>query len=128
MRALSRKLHELERKLGGRTSRPVVCATQWPGGPDAISPEAGGEYARMKRGGGPAKTNAEGLAEATARAEREGARLIVIQAVCVRPDGSHDEGHYLNDASSPDGVRWVHDDGTRTRYPWGDAPLPSRPL
>lgn len=132
MRGVSRTLAALERRIAPRLVRPshgrILTVVQWPGGPDAIDLEAAGEYARMKRGGGPAVTNAEALERAQARADAEGGRLMIIRIVHVSPDGVEDEGHYVNDASGPDGVSYIHDDGTRTRYAWGDTPPSPPPL
>lgn len=132
MRAILSKLEALERRIAPRLVRPshgrILTVVQWPGGPDAIDLEAAGEYARMKRGGGPAVTNAEALETAQARAAAEGGRLMIIRIVHVNPDGVEDEGHYVNDENGPDGVTYVHDDGTRTRYAWGDDEPSPRPL
>lgn len=132
MRTLLRKLEALERRIAPRLVRPsprrVLTVGQTPGGPDAIDLEDAGEYARMKRGGAPAETNAERLEAAQARAAAEHAELLIIRIAHVRPDGVEDEGHYVNDENGPDGVSYIQHDGTRTRYSWGDAPLPSHPL
>lgn len=132
MRTILRTLATLERRIAPRLVRPshgrILTVVQWPGGPDAIDLEDAGEYARMKRGGGPAVTNAEALETAQARAAAEGGRLMIIRIVHVNPDGVEDEGHYVNDENGPDGVTYVHDDGTRTRYPWGDTPPSPPPL
>jgi len=132
MRAILSKLEALERRIAPRLVRPsprrILTVAQTPGGPDAIELEDAGEYARMLRGGAPAETNAERLAAAQARAAAEHVELRIIRIAHVRPDGVEDGGHYVNDASGPDGVSYIQHDGTRTRYSWGDAPLPSRPL
>ena len=132
MRTLLRKLEALERRIAPRLVRPsprrVITVGQTPGGPDAIDLGEAGEYARMKRGGAPAPTNAERLEAAQARAAAEHAELLIIEIVHVDPDGVEDEGHYVNDANGINGVTYIQHDGTRTRYSWGDAPPSPSPL
>ena len=126
VRGLLRKLEALERRMNPRLVRPeprrILTVVQYPGGPDAIDMQQAGEYARMLRGGAPAETNAERLAAAQARAEAEHVELRIIRIVHVSPDGVEHEEHYENDASSPDGVRWVNDDGEVCPLPGGVEP------
>ena len=126
VRGLLRKLEALERRIAPRLVRPearrILTVVQHPGGPDAIDMHEAGEYARMLRGGAPAQTNAERLAAAQAQAEAEHVELRIIRIVHVSPDGVEHEEHYENDASSPDGVRWVNDDGEVCPLPGGVEP------